>query len=243
MTFELRSEFEPKGDQPKAIEKLVDGIKKGLRQQVLLGVTGSGKSLDYNEPVFVTNEDCTSKVVCIGELVEKELKSAENKCQNDGTICTPGKRKYHVLSLNPEKLQTELRPIVSFIKHRAPSEMYHLKTSCGRHALVTKGHNFHILRDGRLRLATTDEIKTGDYLPLPLKLLYPAEKEFTEPDLLDFLKGEKLYMRGDKILREMIRKYGREKINYFLGKYFKSPRGYCNPWNCLCYSFKQIMWI
>ncbi|MFX0067763.1 MAG: excinuclease ABC subunit UvrB [Promethearchaeota archaeon] len=225
MTFELKSEFEPRGDQPKAIEKLVSGIKKGLRQNVLLGVTGSGKSLDYSEPVFVVNENCTSKVVPIGELVEKELKLAKNKCQKGETICTPGTREYLVLSLNPEKLQTELRPIVSFIKHRAPSEMYYLKTSCGRHALVTKGHNFYILRNGKLRLVRTDEIKTRDYLPLPLKLSCPTEKELKELDLLDFLKGEMLYIRGDEVLREMIRKYGRKKINDFLGKYFKSPRG------------------
>ncbi len=225
MTFELKSEFEPRGDQPKAIEKLVSGIKKGLRQNVLLGVTGSGKSLDYSEPVFVVNENYTSKVVPIGELVEKELKLAKNKCQKGETICTPGTREYLVLSLNPEKLQTELRPIVSFIKHRAPSEMYYLKTSCGRHALVTKGHNFYILRNGKLRLVRTDEIKTRDYLPLPLKLSCPTEKELKELDLLDFLKGEMLYIRGDEVLREMIRKYGRKKINDFLGKYFKSPRG------------------
>ncbi|MFX1485579.1 MAG: DEAD/DEAH box helicase family protein, partial [Promethearchaeota archaeon] len=44
MTFELKSEFHPKGDQPKAIEKLVHGIKKGLKHNVLLGITGSGKT-------------------------------------------------------------------------------------------------------------------------------------------------------------------------------------------------------
>jgi excinuclease ABC subunit B len=38
------SEYEPKGDQPKAIEQLSSGIKKGLKQQTLLGVTGSGKT-------------------------------------------------------------------------------------------------------------------------------------------------------------------------------------------------------
>jgi excinuclease ABC subunit B len=42
--FELVSPFEPKGDQPRAIEKLVEGVRKGMRFQVLLGVTGSGKS-------------------------------------------------------------------------------------------------------------------------------------------------------------------------------------------------------
>ncbi|MCH8888976.1 excinuclease ABC subunit UvrB [Patescibacteria group bacterium] len=42
--FKLQSEFKPAGDQPKAIQSLSAGIKKGLNHQVLLGVTGSGKT-------------------------------------------------------------------------------------------------------------------------------------------------------------------------------------------------------
>lgn len=42
--FKLKADIKPKGDQPKAIEALVDGIKKGIKHQVLLGVTGSGKT-------------------------------------------------------------------------------------------------------------------------------------------------------------------------------------------------------
>jgi excinuclease ABC subunit B len=42
--FKLKSKFSPAGDQPKAIESLVSGIKKGLDKQTLLGVTGSGKT-------------------------------------------------------------------------------------------------------------------------------------------------------------------------------------------------------
>lgn len=42
--FKIRNGFEPAGDQPKAIESLVKGIKKGLKHQTLLGVTGSGKT-------------------------------------------------------------------------------------------------------------------------------------------------------------------------------------------------------
>ena len=42
--FKLVSPFKPTGDQPQAIEKLVFGIENGLREQVLLGVTGSGKT-------------------------------------------------------------------------------------------------------------------------------------------------------------------------------------------------------
>ena len=42
--FKLKSKFKPAGDQPQAIEKLVEGLKKGERHQTLLGVTGSGKT-------------------------------------------------------------------------------------------------------------------------------------------------------------------------------------------------------
>ncbi len=44
MDFKIRSKFVPAGDQPKAIDKLVEGIEKGLDKQTLLGVTGSGKT-------------------------------------------------------------------------------------------------------------------------------------------------------------------------------------------------------
>ena len=42
--FKLEAEFSPGGDQPAAIDKLVQGLQKGLRHQTLLGVTGSGKT-------------------------------------------------------------------------------------------------------------------------------------------------------------------------------------------------------
>ena len=42
--FKLVSDFKPSGDQPEAINTLVQGIKDGMRAQTLLGVTGSGKT-------------------------------------------------------------------------------------------------------------------------------------------------------------------------------------------------------
>lgn len=44
MTFSLVSENKPAGDQPKAIKQLVEGLRKGIEDQVLLGITGSGKT-------------------------------------------------------------------------------------------------------------------------------------------------------------------------------------------------------
>ncbi|MCL1597921.1 MAG: DEAD/DEAH box helicase family protein, partial [Actinomycetia bacterium] len=42
--FEVVSDFSPSGDQPEAVAKLVEGVRRGDRLQTLLGITGSGKS-------------------------------------------------------------------------------------------------------------------------------------------------------------------------------------------------------
>lgn len=64
--FKLVSKFEPTGDQPQAIEKLVSGLKKGNKHQVLLGITGSGKTFSmakvierYDKPVLVISHNKT----------------------------------------------------------------------------------------------------------------------------------------------------------------------------------------
>ena len=58
--FELISNYKPSGDQPKAIEKLVDGINNGIKEQVLLGATGTGKTFtmanvikNVNKPTLI----------------------------------------------------------------------------------------------------------------------------------------------------------------------------------------------
>src|SRR5258708_12317125 len=44
MSFQLKSDYQPCGDQPEAIDALVRGLSDGSRDQVLLGITGSGKT-------------------------------------------------------------------------------------------------------------------------------------------------------------------------------------------------------
>ena len=58
--FKLVSKYKPCGDQPQAIEKLVNGIKNGEKNQVLLGATGTGKTFtianvikEVNKPTLV----------------------------------------------------------------------------------------------------------------------------------------------------------------------------------------------
>src|SRR5262245_2909554 len=53
--FELVSEMTPAGDQPRAIGELTDNIKRGLRHQTLLGVTGSGKTFTMANTIAKLN--------------------------------------------------------------------------------------------------------------------------------------------------------------------------------------------
>lgn len=54
--FKLISKYEPSGDQPLAIEKLVEGIKNGRKEQVLLGATGTGKTFTIANVIAKTNK-------------------------------------------------------------------------------------------------------------------------------------------------------------------------------------------
>ncbi len=55
MRFKLRSNYQPRGDQPAAIDQLVRGVEAGEKHQVLLGVTGSGKTFTMAKVIDAVN--------------------------------------------------------------------------------------------------------------------------------------------------------------------------------------------
>ncbi len=71
--FKLVSDYKPKGDQPQAIDKLVEGIKKGLRFQTLLGVTGSGKT--YTMANVIARVNKPTLVLCHNKTLAAQLYS------------------------------------------------------------------------------------------------------------------------------------------------------------------------
>src|SRR5262245_7758077 len=76
--FVLKADYQPSGDQPQAIAKLVEGIRDGFRFQTLLGVTGSGKSIGYDDPLFLaeTVEGQTrTRVVQAGPFIDQLIES------------------------------------------------------------------------------------------------------------------------------------------------------------------------
>ncbi len=73
--FELLTDLKPRGDQPKAIRELVEGLKEGKKFQTLLGVTGSGKTFtianvikEINKPTLIISHNKTLAAQIYGEL-------------------------------------------------------------------------------------------------------------------------------------------------------------------------------
>nr|WP_268875704.1 DEAD/DEAH box helicase family protein [Mycoplasmopsis bovirhinis] len=85
MIYKLNSEFKPGGDQPKAIEFLTKGIKNNQEHQVLLGVTGSGKTFtianiiqNFDRPVLILSHNKTLASQLYSELKGFSLKIVLN---------------------------------------------------------------------------------------------------------------------------------------------------------------------
>ncbi|MDP4219610.1 MAG: excinuclease ABC subunit UvrB [Bacteroidota bacterium] len=75
MNYKLVSDYKPAGDQPEAIKQLIEGIERGDQAQVLLGVTGSGKTFTisnviahYNKPTLVISHNKTLAAQLYGEF-------------------------------------------------------------------------------------------------------------------------------------------------------------------------------
>ena len=75
--FKLTTKMKPKGDQPEAIRKLTKGLRNGSKEQVLVGVTGSGKTFTmanaiakWGKPALVISHNKTLAAQLYGELKE-----------------------------------------------------------------------------------------------------------------------------------------------------------------------------
>ncbi|MDR3558637.1 MAG: DEAD/DEAH box helicase family protein, partial [Candidatus Pacebacteria bacterium] len=69
--FSIKSDWKAAGDQPKAIKDLTDGLKKGMRHETLLGVTGSGKT--FTAANLIQNFDKPTLVIAHNKTLAAQL--------------------------------------------------------------------------------------------------------------------------------------------------------------------------
>ena len=201
--FELIAEYKPAGDQGPAIEALCEGIGAGLAHQTLLGVTGSGKSVGYDDSVFVVEVvgGVRQTQVCrVGELIDNLFREYDAGHTGDGdtqVLSPPRSRRFYAYAFDSSSGATDLHRITEFTRHSAP-QMYRVRTKCGREVHLTGDHNLWVLRDGELTLRETEGVQCGDYLPIPTDLSYKSY--LSSFDVLRYLEGSTLKVRADAAL-------------------------------------------
>ncbi|HEX9028459.1 MAG TPA: hypothetical protein VF823_04725, partial [Anaerolineales bacterium] len=194
MEFKLNAPYQATGDQPEAIRQLVEGIENGYNDQVLLGATGTGKSLGSAELVYIVEKhgsEFKPRLTAIGKLIDDLMAEYPDQLHLEGDSQVLDLHalplEYFAQSFEPHSNQVGLCPVQSVTRHAAPAEMFRVQTACGRNALMTGDHNMWVLRAGRLQLIRTSEARQGDYLPVPESLLAQPDSRLVnlpQPDCL-----------------------------------------------------------
>ncbi len=197
--FKLHAPYKPAGDQPKAINELVENLRRGVKYQVLLGVTGSGKSVTPDEPVFIL-EDGILRYVPIGEFVDRVFGIREQAAESVElpteetdifTYCFDPKSLEEFLKGKQKRAVTGFRKVRALIRHRAPSELYEVTTVSGHVIKVTGDHSMWAVEQsdgeiGALKLFKTGELKPG--MSLPVIGTLPASPNIIKHiNLLDYM--------------------------------------------------------
>jgi len=189
--FELQASYTPAGDQPQAIEGLIDGLESGLAHQTLLGVTGSGKSIGYDDPLYLIEQvdgRRQARLVKAGPFID-DLMAAHglvvgNGAETERFACID--RAFYTLAYDPSRGATGEYPVAAFLRHRAPENIFRLRTRCGREITLTGDHNLWVLRDGSLQLIRTEDARNSDFLPMP-ETLAPGSAHSEGMQILDIV--------------------------------------------------------
>ncbi|HEX2347213.1 MAG TPA: AAA family ATPase, partial [Ktedonobacterales bacterium] len=133
----------------------------------IVGPNGSGKCLLGSSLVTLAD----GRDVDIQTLVNEALaKSSAVETLDDGAQTLQNPCDVRVLSLNPETLRLEARPVTAFVRRTAPDHLLQLRTRSGREVVTTPYHPLFTLDSGRLRALRADDLQVGVRVAVPRQL-------------------------------------------------------------------------
>src|SRR5579859_5610982 len=208
--FKLEATYAPAGDQPQAIEKLIEGLNEGLAHQTLLGVTGSGKSVGYSDTLVIAEVakggDVRTRLVKAGPFIDSLLEShglAQSDQHADTERYTRVDRAFLTPAYDPLHGKTAWYPVAALLRHRAPENMFRLVTKCGRTVEATGDHNFWVLRDGALTLIKTEDAQPTDFLPVP-DVVTEMSRDMKTLDVISYLADTRLSVFAEDSILEYV---------------------------------------
>ncbi len=212
--FEVVSRYKPAGDQPEAIAKMIDGLESGLASQTLLGVTGSGKSIGYDDPIYLVrlvDGQERVEIVRAGPFIDGLIESKPDlAAEGDTERYDCLNATYLTEAYDPADGQSGLHKVGAFLRHRAPGRMFRLTTRCGRAVTLTGDHNLWVLRDGKPTLVRTDEVQPRDCVPTPDSLEATESLEYL--DIIPYFGDSDLSVFDEAAVDRYIESGGRTKL-------------------------------
>ena len=212
--IQSRREVQTGRDQPEAIEKMIDGIESGLASQTLLGVTGSGKSIGYDDPIYLVRSgdgEERIEIVRAGPFIDGLIESkSELTGQEESERYASVDAAYLTEAYDPSNGQSGLYRVGAFLRHRAPDQMFRLTTRCGRAVTLTGDHNLWVLRDGKPTLVRTTEVRSGDCLPTPDSIEATESLEYL--DVIPYFADSHLSVFAEASVDRCIESGGRDKL-------------------------------
>ncbi|HET9529540.1 MAG TPA: LAGLIDADG family homing endonuclease, partial [Blastocatellia bacterium] len=166
----------------------------------VVGPNGCGKCVSGDTPVTLAD----GREVTIRELVESALGDSDLvEILDDGLLTRDNPYDIRILSLNPETLRLEPRPVTAFIRREATPHLLRVRTRSGREVMATPYHPLFTLEGGRLRTLKAEELKPGVRLALPRRLpVLEGEADLSPLSVLDrFRNDEDVFIPGSESLK------------------------------------------
>ncbi len=218
--FELVTDLKPAGDQPKAIEELLNNLEKGVKEQVLLGATGTGKSLHPEERIIIGERyrgEIRWAIKKIGDFVGELSKKFPVVRNGEDLLVLLPEERYYTITLSPRNFDVEIKPLYGVSFHMEDKLLYEIELEDGRKIKTTGDHNFYVLSEDGFILKKSSELGGNDFVPIPRK--FPdIGKKFNNVFLTDFIKpSERIFIiPSSDIYEEFVEKCYGERSGYKL---------------------------
>jgi chromosome segregation protein len=154
----------------------------------VVGPNGCGKCLSGDSLVTLAD----GREIPIREMVEAALVDASQvENLDDGLLIRSNPHDIKILSLNPQTLRLEPRPVTAFIKREATAYLLRVRTRSGREVMATPYHPLFTLDNGQLRTLKAEELKAGVRLALPRRLpVSQGEVDLSPLAVLDSFRND-----------------------------------------------------
>src|SRR5581483_5637361 len=183
----------------------------------------SGKSIGYDDPLVIA--ECRSgemrpQVRAAGPFIDSLMRehggASGQDCETEKL--TPSGSTYFTPAFDAERGTTAWFPVSALLRHRAPTHMFRVTTTCGRTVTATADHNFWVLRDGVPRLLKTEDVLGTDLLPSPDELTVFPEGLKTL-DVLQYLGDTRLSVYAEDMVLDHVANGGEGEFRAALASF------------------------